>query len=182
VGDRPRHLQRVEHAHPDDRHASSNSNAAVSFAAGTKRVLLSATDAYLATLATIADSATVSTAQATASTTYVDLTTAGPSVTLTTGASVLVTISGRATKAAGGIGNDGFLALDVSGATTIAAADANAASLSYPLASGGFNFQLSRTFKVTGLTPGSNTFKLKYRCNGGNAWTFSDRDITVIAL
>lgn len=136
----------------------------------------------LVPIAIAAGSATVSTGEATASTTYVDLATAGPSVTLTTGTSALVTISGHVTKALGGLGNDGFLALEVSGATTIAAADANAASQSYPLASGGFNFQIARTFKITGLTPGSNTFKLKYRCNGGNAWTFFDRDITVIAL
>jgi hypothetical protein len=126
-------------------------------------------------------SATVATQEATAATAYGNLTTVGPSVTIGTGTEVLVGISASLTKLGGGLGNDGFAAVAVSGATTIAAADANSVGCSYPLGTGGFNFQCARMFKLTGLTAGINTFTLKYRCNGGGAWSFKNRDLVIFA-
>jgi hypothetical protein len=42
--------------------------------------------------------------------------------------------------------------------------------------------QLCRTFKITGLTAGSNVFTAKYKTDPGVTATFADRDITVVAL
>jgi hypothetical protein len=122
--------------------------------------------------------ATVATSESTSSTSYGNLTTAGPAVTLLTGTKVLVTIGA-------GLGNntsgDGLaMAVAVSGATTIAAADANAAELL--AAPGGFLGQLSFTFLLSGLTAGSNTFTAKYRALIAGSATFANRNIIVQAV
>ena len=122
-------------------------------------------------------SAGVATAQNTSSTTYVDLTTAGPSVTLTTGTTVTVMVTVACYR--GGVAFSAFCAIDVSGATTVAAADANGTYV--PSYVGMFPLKLARVCKMSGLTAGSNTFKLQYRCDGGGPWAFLERDLTVIA-
>jgi hypothetical protein len=124
-------------------------------------------------------SATVATDETTSSTSYVDLATVGPVVSLITGTEVLVTM-GALTFRAGGAGFNGYIAVAVSGASSIAANDAGAALMSSPGA--GVAGLLSRTLKMTGLTPGLNTFTLKYRANGGGAWNFINRDLTVQVL
>lgn len=128
----------------------------------------------------------LATSQTTTSTSYTDLATAGPSVTLTTGTSAIVSVSCIASNnqananAESGVTYMGFA---VSGASTVTAADARA----------GFGPQIhtshsqnrSGTFLVTGLTAGSNTFTAKYRVGGALATgtgTFSNRHITVLAL
>jgi hypothetical protein len=123
-------------------------------------------------------SATVATDQTTSSTTYADLATTGPAVTLTTGTDVIVTIDANIYRTAAASGA-GHVAVAVSGATTIAAADANSVQIGIPAA--GANIPCARTFKLTGLTAGSNTFTLKYKCSTGT-FNFLDRDITVMAI
>lgn len=123
-----------------------------------------------------ADSATVATAESRANVAYGDTATVGPSVTLDTGTEVIVTISARQIAAAN---CNSFIAVEVSGATTIAAADAN--SLEDSVFTGEYK-NGSRTFKISGLTPGSNTFTLKYKSNNGNSVEFAKRDLTVLAL
>lgn len=120
----------------------------------------------------------VTTSQNTSSTSYVDLTTAGPSITVTTNTSVQVVISARAYRS-GGIGTTAWCAVDISGATTAASADGNGTSRAEYVA--GYDVPLLRVFNLTGLTAGSNTFKLQYRCDGGGPWAFFERSITVIA-
>lgn len=110
---------------------------------------------------------------------YGDLATVGPSVTLVTGTEALVTLSCIIQKNAGGAGFNGWCSVAVSGSTTLAAADANSIDSSSP--GGGFDVTCSRTFKLTGLTPGSNTFTHKYKTNGAQ-FNFYNRDITVQAL
>lgn len=131
-------------------------------------------------------SATVATAQATTNvghsyTDYQDLATVGPVVTATVGASgkVLITLCSNISRNVGS-GWNGYMAVAVSGATTLAAADSNA--VMYSSAGGGFGACVSRTFVLSGLTPGSNTFTAKYRGSSTDAWTFTDRSITVIPL
>jgi hypothetical protein len=125
------------------------------------------------------ESASVATQQTTTSTSYTDLATAGPAVTLNTGTDVIVTIScGHFNNAAGTITS--YSAVAVSGATTLAAADGNAAAVSDNR--NGFSQQVARRFKMTGLTPGSNTFTLKYKSSSGSSVGFVNRDITVEAL
>jgi hypothetical protein len=125
------------------------------------------------------DGATVSTAQSTTSTSYTDLTTTGPSVTLTTGSSVIISIGASLVKTSAGSGNTGFIAVAVSGATTVAAADGNGAYDACETSA--FGTTIARRFKLSGLNSGSNTFTLKYRCDGGT-WEFKNRDIIVEAI
>ncbi|HYY64340.1 MAG TPA: hypothetical protein VE688_06990 [Gaiellaceae bacterium] len=122
----------------------------------------------------------MATSQTTTSTTYTDLTTAGPAATVTIPASgnalVIVTSSETNSGSSGGA----FMSYAVSGATTVAAADARA----FSFVNGGNQAQTvqgSATFYVTGLTAGSNTFTAKYRATVGTA-TFANRSITVIPL
>lgn len=126
-----------------------------------------------------AAAASVATSETQASnTTFGDLATAGPSVTLTTGASVIVWISGNVTH--GAAGNSANVSVAVSGATTLAANGTNSTNVSSAGAS--FDNVFSRCLVLTGLTPGSNTFTLKYQNNGGGTWSFYNRSIAVLAL
>lgn len=118
---------------------------------------------------------TVAASQGTASTTYTDLATVGPAVTVTTGASALVVLTASAANS--GI-QQNFMSFAVSGATTVAAADANGYCPSSSTATAAY--QASAVIPITGLTPGSNTFTAKYRA-GANTATFVNRSIIVIA-
>lgn len=123
-------------------------------------------------------SALVSTSNTTASTTYVDLATSGPSVTLETGTVALVTISATIGEPVNDAGA-AFASFAVSGATTIAAADGNAVTINFTnIAQSPFG-TFSRTFRLTGLTAGSNTFSMRYRIASGTSVAFSERSITV---
>lgn len=91
-----------------------------------------------------------------------------PSVTLTTGTSALVYLTVQ-TGASGGFAGS---SVAVSGATTLAASD------NYILVSEvTTGITLARTFVLTGLTAGSNTFTIQYR-TGGTA-TYLRRAIVV---
>lgn len=117
---------------------------------------------------------TVATSQTTTSTTYTDLATAGPAVTLTVGTQMLVTVGCQATN---NTASDGALmSYSMSGAGTVAASDDRAFGI------GGFsgstpNLIGSRTFLVTGLTPGSYTVKAVYKAVTGGTATFLSRQI-----
>ena len=119
--------------------------------------------------------ATVSTQQTTTSTSFTDLATAGPAVTVTTGTKALVIVSANMFN-----NNSGFYSsasFAISGSTT-AAADG---TRSLKLLGNGVRQQSSFVKLVTNLTPGSNTFTMKYAVEGGTG-TISDRDITVIDM
>lgn len=124
-------------------------------------------------------SAVVAAQQGIASVTFTDLPTAGPAVTVTTGANALVfaqaLVSGSTNTAFTGF------AVTVSGASTIAAADADGFMFVPPAASGaGVRGTIAIHYPGT-LTPGSNTFTMKYRASAGTV-TCSDRKLTVIGL
>ena len=122
-------------------------------------------------------SATVTTAETqAASTAYADLATVGPTVTMTTGTSVLVMLN--ATCARSAAGNSAYMSVAVSGATTTAASDTNAAVVQ---SAGGGSNVLCRMLLLS-VTAGSNTFTAKYKNDGGTTWTFSNRSMTVIPL
>lgn len=130
---------------------------------------------------TAVGSASVLTVETTTSTSYTDLATAGPSVTVTTGTDALVTISAILGQGADA-GQTIHAGVAVSGASTIAASDSYSLFLNgddFTSASG--NVSLSTTFKLTGLTPGSNTFTMKYKCSSSTA-RFENRHITVFAI
>lgn len=130
-------------------------------------------------LATGAQQALVATAQTTTSTSFTDLTTTTDTVTVTIGANglALVIISSRIINSDSSAG--GFVGVAVSGANTIAVSDAN--SLNLRASTGAPDSQCSWSYLATGLTPGSTTFKLKYRVTAGTG-TFTNRRITVIPL
>ena len=104
---------------------------------------------------------------------------AGPSVTVATGTSALVTVSCYITLNAA---EGGYVAPAVSGATTQSADDTKSASLYIGAASGGEG-TVSTTSLITGLTSGDNTFTLKYRSNTTNTTVeFKNRRITVVGI
>jgi hypothetical protein len=117
--------------------------------------------------------AKVATAQTTTSTSFTDLATAGPSVTVTVGASGKVALH-LACRMANSTGDtDCYAGVNVSGASTIAASTllvANAAATKIQ--------QFGATTILTGLTPGSTTFKMQYAVAAGTG-TFQVRELTV---
>lgn len=120
----------------------------------------------------------------TTSTTFTDLTTFGPSVTLTTGTRALV-IFGASTRST--IANaQAQMGFAVSGATTRAVqtnewvqTGFNSGNAAYNI---GINEVTSGAIVVTGLTAGSNTFTAKYCASGGDNVQYQFRKITVIDL
>lgn len=125
-----------------------------------------------------ASAAQIATSESTSSSSYTDLATPGPSVTLTTNTSVLVIIS-VITQASNTTGTN-FASPVISGATSVSAGTYLISS-----AQGGFtgrNYQMSGMCVVTGLTAGSNTFKLQYKNDASGTTSFSNRVITVIPL
>lgn len=123
----------------------------------------------------------VATQQSTTSTSYVDLATAGPSVTATIGSSgkAIVFIGANAWNSAGS-GNSGYISFSVTGSTTLAASDTRGAmSVSEFITNGTIN--MKSQMYLTGLTQGSNTFTMKYRCDGGT-WVFTQRSIVIIPV
>ncbi|TFB85858.1 hypothetical protein E3O44_12715 [Cryobacterium algoricola] len=108
----------------------------------------------------------VATGQATSSTTYADLATTTDTVTIMVGPSGKALVGISATM----FGAQQYCGFSVSGASTVAAMDSQAILINNVTST------IGSTFLVTGLTPGSNTFKLKYRVTSGTG-TFVDRRI-----
>ena len=101
------------------------------------------------------------TSQSISSGTFTDLATAGPSVTLVTGTTALISLSSYIGLAPG---EAGYISVAVSGATTLAAS-ANY-QLEFFVPSSSTEAMVGRTFILGGLTAGTNTFKMQYRTNG----------------
>lgn len=111
----------------------------------------------------------------TTSTSYVTtLTSDGTAVavTLVTGTTAFINFGNVGNV---GTGNSFAMTYSVSGATTVAAADANGVITPSP---GGQNFTAHRGQVITGLTAGTNTFTLNYRTTGGTA-SFLERWLVV---
>lgn len=126
----------------------------------------------------IPTTAAVSTQQTTTSTTFADLATAGPAVTVTTGVQALVTCHARAeNNSINGITRFVFA---VSGATTLSADTNIDYGFAYQSPVAGVLLNASIAHLVTGLTPGSNTFTMKYRVDTASTGTFSARRISVV--
>lgn len=116
----------------------------------------------------------VASSQTTTSSTYVALASA-QEITIATGTSALVILT--ATISNGSTGGDAYMSFDISGATTLAAADAQSVGTD----NGGTRTRMSSATIVT-LTPGNNTFAAKFKSETGTTATFSNREITVIPL
>jgi hypothetical protein len=120
----------------------------------------------------------VETSQTTSSTSYTDLTTVGPTVTLTTGTSAFVVFGCWGTDT-GNLGNNQKMSVAVSGATTIAASDSWMA-----FGSEGLNgVSMVNGYIFTTLTAGSNTFTAKYSKSGGSSTAdFTRRFLQVFTI
>jgi hypothetical protein len=108
----------------------------------------------------------------------------GGSLTITTGTSVIVSLSSLMGNPFGAAGIDQtFMSFSVSGATTLAASDTRSIQGRYS-GSSTIQFSTNRTFKLTGLNAGSNTFTLQYRVTSPNpnGGYFSYNDIVVYVL
>jgi hypothetical protein len=119
--------------------------------------------------------ATVSGSETTTNTTYADLTTSGPNITVTTGTQALVFISSR-------IGNStatatSYASWQCTGATTVAVDDRFAVEFQPEGASR--NMRATAALLVTGMTPGSTTFGMRYRVTAGTG-TYGYRQISVL--
>lgn len=119
----------------------------------------------------------VDTSESTTSNTYTNLTTVGPTVTVTTGTIALVWFSAAMSNATSDSQSDCSVA--VSGATTVAASD------TWALTSDGITasniVRYSGTHAFTGLTAGSNTFQMKYRAGSSTA-SYKWRELLVLPL
>src|SRR5881409_1925618 len=98
--------------------------------------------------------ATIVTAETTTSTSYTDIASVGPAVTVTTGTSAKVMIKGGLENS--GANNQSWMGFTVSGASSVAAADAQAINIAGVAAANRLRF--GAVFLITGLTAGTNTF------------------------
>lgn len=120
--------------------------------------------------------ALVSTVETTTSTTYTDLATTTDTVTVTIGASGCCLVGVRCEFSISVAGQASYMSFAGSGANTVAASDTNSVATS---TSTGLDFGCSTL--LTGLNPGSTTFKAKYRVTA-NTGTFGFRKIFAIPL
>jgi len=115
--------------------------------------------------------------ESTTSNTYTALTTA-QSVTVTTGTKALVILTSRIFANADR--RPAYLSFAISGATTLAASDANSVYASTgTAASPADGYRVSSITYLTGLTAGSNTFTVQAHSTDGVTSNFSNRQIIV---
>lgn len=119
----------------------------------------------------------VATSQTTTSTSYTDLTTVGPTCTVTTGARALVFFAAKVEHSA--TDGDAWASVAVSSATTRAASDVWAMRLDGVVAANANAW--GNVWYVDDLTPGSNVFTMKYKVGSGTG-TWSDRQMTVVGM
>lgn len=122
------------------------------------------------------NAATVATSETTTSTTYTDLTTPGPSVAITLVAArrLKVTVCAQAFQVS--TTNAVYTTYAASGATTVAAADAQAA-----IQNGTGNAESVVQVSYVDAAAGTTTFTAKYRAAGGTG-QFASRTIVVEVL
>lgn len=119
----------------------------------------------------------IATEESTTSTSYTDLTTNGPAVTLATGSSAFVHIYSQLKNNTANVST--WVSFVISGSYTLAADDS--LSLEFqPGSTNGFN-RFGATFLITGITPGTSTFKLQYRVSS-NTGSFALRRIAVMPI
>jgi len=97
-----------------------------------------------------------------------------PSVTISTGTTALVTVSGTILES---IASNGYIGFAVSGASTVAASTSFSA-----LSTSATNMGVTFSAIVTGLTAGTNTFTLQYSINPSQTMTVAERRIIVRGL
>jgi hypothetical protein len=114
----------------------------------------------------------IASSQTTTSTSYTDLATPGPAVTKTTGVLAMVVITAEVDTTGAGVSP--YMSFAVTGASSVAATDANAIRVD---SSAIVNVAASYAFLVI-VTAGSNVFTAKYRVGSGTG-TFVNRSMIV---
>jgi hypothetical protein len=122
--------------------------------------------------------ASVLTQQTSASASFTNLTTVGPTATITTGTTVICVLS--TLQRVDAAGSFAYMGVEVSGASTVAATDSE--SVVYESGAAADNSQMSYVFPLTGLTAGSNTFTAKYKVAGGGTGTWQNRRIVILPV
>lgn len=119
------------------------------------------------------------TTNTTSSTSYVDLSSVGPTVAVTTGTKALVIISAQMENTtANGLA---LASVAVSGATTVAATDDFSVAWEQTSDNTG-QASTHSVSKLFTLTPGTNTFTMKYRALTAGTASFTRRRLIVIPL
>lgn len=120
----------------------------------------------------------VATNETTASASYVNLTTTGPSVTLTSsGTRAMIWWSAHGSNNTVNCG--AISSIDISGATTLAVADGNGI-LWHEHATAGLSDECGQ-FMIATITPGTNVYKMMYKRAAGGTASFERRRIFVLA-
>jgi hypothetical protein len=126
-----------------------------------------------------AASAAVSTGESTSSGSFTDLATPGPAVTVTVGPLGIAIVSCAARISVTG-STSGYVGFAASGANTISASSSDSV-VGFALSGTNFDTRAGEAVVLTGLTPGSTTFTMKYFAGIGTP-TFSDRKIGVVTF
>ena len=116
--------------------------------------------------------ATINASVSTTSASFVDL--GGPSVTLTTDTSAMVHWAAQIDSATAGA--VGYVSIEVP--TSSVTASTNNAII-YTVSAAGNTARLSMSWHITGLTPGTNVFRLEYLSGGGQTVNFQRRHLWV---
>lgn len=120
----------------------------------------------------------ISTSESTGSASYTDLATIGPTVSVTTGVQAWVFTSAFANNDTAGTSNS--FAHEISGASSSSANDNHRGLYVREGSTTGVTGGRFTSVNLrTGLTPGVNTFTMKYKTSGGTS-TFSTRTISVL--
>jgi hypothetical protein len=116
----------------------------------------------------------------TTSATYVNAADLGPRVTVTTGTDALVLFAAHITNSSANSAT--YCSYNVSGASSIASAEAQSIRMDGLLAGTGDNSLGAAMFDIRNdLTPGENTFQLTYRVDAGTG-SFAYRVLAVVPL
>ncbi len=121
----------------------------------------------------------ISTTQFTSSSAYGDLATLGPSITTTTSSKVMITIGAHINANTAQSG--GKVSVEVSGATSLAASDANCFFGTAPLGLAPFKGTWTTLFDEH-MVAGENTFTLKYKVVEGGTCYFQHRLLVVVSF
>lgn len=119
--------------------------------------------------------AVVAAPQTTASTSYANLATVGPQVTVTTGTLAMVLFASRIQNSL--TNGAAEVSVEVTGASAIGASGEWSIKLDGIASSNALRMGMIHMF--SGLTPGSNTFTMKYLVGSGTG-TFSSRELIVL--
>lgn len=126
----------------------------------------------------IIGSTSITTEESKTGTSYGDLATVGPAVTMVTGTSVTLEFGYYAFYASGSVLGSALTSFAISGATTLAAADANGFTITTPPVAT-YRSSASRAINYSSVTAGLNTFTLKYRCDPAGTFSWGGRYLIV---